>query len=811
MTRQNIHFSCIGLKAILLSALATFQLVSFAVDAQGSGTRWPTTEFKVVHRKPTFETFPQFDVPLDALLKGREEPDPQKAMADAAWERLIEGYLKDIATRYQEAGFEAPNLHGITHEGKKKYVVYLFDYNKSGLNEREALGAAHNVFDWRPLRKPWIVLDREDFTYESRLRARQRGNLELNEVHLYSTLAHELFHALQGTYDRKYGSIAGGTEGPGRDVVVEGGASGAAMYLISKKFPRYLETKESGQKYLGGFSYFNRFFDAVLDSTPDPYHTSSFWFHLAERFGSLSVIEYLLRRRLPGLTLEDRVRWLDGALKDHPGIKEGLYTIFPHFVTELASYGAGRYDRVTPSTWLNWVLWGCKEVNFSPGTAGDATVLFEFVLPLESRCISITWSGFPADGQLQVEAIGSDRDALDQLHLGIAGGEGNCWKFLSGLDPGKRRKQTCLLERLKIQTGPRDGIWAKTWELAPGGYGNSGRAEFILVNVAVTPWETKRADDINIRFGFTRTETQGKKLAPPDAEHIRLPPYGSLRELTYGLRKTKPMPSSPPIPEIKIPVLEISGKEPDLLESSLKGNLNRRKGTREYRVLPDFTKPFAPGYTGPLYGSVTLHDPNLQMGGGGIMSAFCDPEGKRPIGQVLQADEDLMKVHVKVDLCEVKMTLTPPFPKPPYPVVDHLDAVIVLPFGWRYFRDKAPVDYVTAGVQIFMDRYHERMQVHWGPQWPFISAPTGPTGPTGPGTGTGPAPGPGAGPGTGTGSGKGSAVGPGCDCSCESFNQLKELSKRRDAASQKKLKEMSMCAMQCMNQWTACAQSGTSP
>jgi hypothetical protein len=46
---------------------------------------------------------------------------------------------------------------------------------------------------------------------------------------------------------------------------------------------------------------------------------------------------------------------------------------------------------------------------------------------------------------------------------------------------------------------------------------------------------------------------------------------------------------------------------------------------------------------------------------------------------------------------------------------------------------------------------------------------------------------------------------------CESFNQLKALSKRLDAASQQKLKQMSLCAMQCMSQWTACAQSGTSP
>lgn len=284
-----------------------------------------------------------------------------------------------------------------------------------------------------------------------------------------------------------------------------------------------------------------------------------------------------------------------------------------------------------------------------------------------------------------------------------------------------------------------------------------------------------------------------------------MPPPPPMRKMIYGIKDKKPLPGTQ-LPDIRIPTIEIIGNEPELLESflNLKGNRNRRNSLREYRVRPDFTKPLQYGYTGPFYGVATIHDP-AASGMSMISSQLCNPEhAGDPIGKVLYVGEEQLKVHVKTDLCEVKISITPPYAQAPTKV-DHLDAVIVLPFGWRYFRDKAPVDIVTPGVDIFISRYHTRMQELWGPQWPLTG------GPTGTGGGSGGGPGGGGGPGPGSGSGSGSAVNPGCDCSCEGFEKMKVLSKSRDAESQKKLKEMSMCAMQCMSQWTACAQSGISP
>lgn len=333
MTRQYTLVSGANLRVIFLIALATVQLASFAVDAQGSSTRWPTTEFKVVHHEPIVAPYPQAGAPIDAVLAGIRETlrkavlgqekimERQKYVADA--ERLVESYLHDIAMRYQEAGFEPPELQRVNHDGKEKYVVYLYNFSdsiwSSEFFEPEPLGIAYNSFH---LGQNWIAINREKHIYIKMTIAER--------VFLYSTLAHEVFHAIQGTYDRKFGSIRPvetrvTKPRAGENVIIEGVAQGAAMYLVSKRFPSHLETIESTQFNLGGFLYYTMFLNAQRKGSPNAYHTGSFWFHLAERFGSLSVIEYLLRRRLPILpTMANRIRWLEEGLKNHPGIKEGL-------------------------------------------------------------------------------------------------------------------------------------------------------------------------------------------------------------------------------------------------------------------------------------------------------------------------------------------------------------------------------------------------------------------------------------------------------------------------------------------------------
>jgi hypothetical protein len=65
---------------------------------------WPTTRFEVIHQR----TPADFEMWLTGLYTGLtrgEELAGDEEGADIAWDRLVEGYLQDIAQRLEAAGF----------------------------------------------------------------------------------------------------------------------------------------------------------------------------------------------------------------------------------------------------------------------------------------------------------------------------------------------------------------------------------------------------------------------------------------------------------------------------------------------------------------------------------------------------------------------------------------------------------------------------------------------------------------------------------------------------------------------------------
>ncbi|MGB5341261.1 MAG: hypothetical protein WBP67_04150, partial [Thermoanaerobaculia bacterium] len=718
----------------------------------------------------------------------------QKATADAAWDRLIEDYLHDSAVGYEDAGFEPPHLQKVNDDGRVKYVVYLADFGESPrlIVAKNAWGVNFHVLGFMAINQPKFAAARGDLLETTA--PGYRG------VELYRTLAHELFHSIQFKYDVEFGSLGLFPPFPtpaGRQVVIEGGADGAATFLAAKKFPGYLENWAYDEELTGGYPYYLGF---LLDGPdPDdwsPYFTSSFWFHVAERFGSLSVIEYLFRRSLPNYPGDDkdRVRWLNGALEDHPGVEEGLYTVYPHFLTELASYGAGRFKRVAEDSWESWTFGYCPTVEMTPQTEVDAKYEIEMFNEMSGQCVEVKWNGFPENGALKVEVIGSDKEVLDQINLGISSSTqsgGTCWQWRSGLPKEEQRESNCLAEKVRVLTGPTEGTWARTWELPPAGYGEEGDATFILTNAAVEPWKTKKADGVTVRFGFSRTEDQeGKTRGPAGAEHIRVPvPLPDFMRLrTYGI---DPSPLPPEV-GLQFPLAPISIPQDD--GSSGESPIS----APGFRVLADPRKPIPLGYTGPLYGSVMILDPENPMGmSSSGTAAFCrsrdEMKDLQLIGQVLRAEEDQLKVHIQVDICEVQLGS----PAPPK-VVDRIDAIVVLPFGWRYF-EQPPLDEITPGVEIFVERFHARLEGRIGGRWPYAGPMSGPTpSPTDGGVGV-----PGLG-GMGGSSSSGGDVAD-CDCSCEGFQEFKELGRQKDdPEAQEKLQAMGACAMKCMGSWIGC-------
>ena len=486
---------------VLGIVLPSAVVVPLAAAQECPSRAWPTTRFELRHKRATGDI-------LDAVLSRpaaarrmiellvNPVADPAHdpvfgdavPLVDAAWARLVEGQLHDIAQRLQAAGFRCPKIRTSGDDGELRYVAYLIDFDADPEQSvmDPARGRAYTEIHVPD--SPYFLLDRANFNLAT-------GAIEQD---LYWTLAHEFFHMVQGTYDVAYGSVGMAHSGAGRDFVVEGGASGVATYLVSQRFPGYLEERESTRRRLGGYSYHYSPLDADKDSRlKNAYDTSSFWFHLAERFG-LPVIEDLHRRRLAGYTLEQRVRWLDDGLRAGPHANGGFGPVLSHFHTELASYGPGRrYSKVPEADWMDWIFaecgpshrWTAPPAAVSYVIPGSALAGSQF-LPLEpfdGGCVKVEWAGFPDSVALQVEAAGPDAGSLRQLQLGVAQTSfrpyRNCW---SSRSPG-----TCLVEGASAPF-QRDGMWYRTWELVPGEYGAKGDALLVFTNVDErAPWQTR--------------------------------------------------------------------------------------------------------------------------------------------------------------------------------------------------------------------------------------------------------------------------------------------------------------------------------
>lgn len=440
----------------------------------------------------------------------------------------------------------------------------------------------------------------------------------------------------------------------------------------------------------------------------------------------------------------------------------------------------------------------------TPADEASALFTFDMLAPMGGQCVTFAWKDFGDRLQtavLAIEVEGKGDPALvEQINVGIAGsasGDQSCWGWRSGLPAKQRRQTTCLLEEPRDLDKPEGGGRVRTWRLRPWKYAGSGDATFVFTNAALQPWTTKGAEGLTVRFGFARTEDQsGTKRGYSEGEHLR--PLGPTTDFTrrtmYGIRQYPPMPDNPMTPPVSpLLVPKDEGEPGEWLGSNL----------RRYRITPDPREPIPIGYAGPLYGLVELEDPDLRQQAVGNLFCIKGDEKRLLIGRVLAAEMTQLKVHVQVDVCEMDLQR-----RPPWPVVDRLDAIVVLPFGWRYQRHPVP-DVVTPGIEEFIERFSARLDGRWDGIWPAGGLTTGmPGGPpvsfrggrSGPGPGAG---GPGAGGlGLGLPSPGGTAVA--CDCSCDGFKAFAELSRSTAPGDQEKLKNMAGCATECLAQWMAC-------
>jgi hypothetical protein len=468
----------------------------------------------------------------------------------------------------------------------------------------------------------------------------------------------------------------------------------------------------------------------------------------------------------------------------------------------------------------------CPDKGMTLTPANEVVVhQFQFVSKMGGGCVKVNWNGFQENAALKVEVRHTSKDIVDQINLGLAGSTysgGSCWKFVSG-----NRSRSCVQERVGALEQSAEGWWTRSWQLPSGGYGTQGDGIFVVSNVALDPWKTKNADGLEIRFSFQRSDDQtGVLRAPPAGMHLKIgmpvvPSRGDLRRhdpgagegpgyllvsntvgvqeatgdegrpsywqyRTYGIN---PDPSAQqtlganllPISPIVIP----KGDGPDAIERA------------RYIVTPSPAHPLPLGTTGPLHGFVLYDEPpESESSGrfipvGKIGSVFC-PSAEEPIGRVLVNTADLLKVHVQTDLCTFRLTSRRPV------VVERLDVIAVLPFGWRY-QEPAPTVAVTAGVDYYVKRFFDRVEGRLQGDWPFGNPRPEITGSPGQQESGSPTQ-------TATGSGEAHTLPPACDCSCEGYKTMEALSKRRDPAAKEEMKAFMPCMRQCMTQWTPCMQ-----
>jgi len=784
------------------------------------------TEFKVVHKNPNDVDRLRSKVGeyLEDLFTDDELLE-KKRLADQAWSRLVERYLSDIAKRYKAAGLLPPiNMPVIEQDGTKKYVVYLFDFEgatalKTFSVDDDSLGVA-SLYSCEGNPFTLLAINKSEFSYAEKTAT----GVSLEKL-LYSTLAHELFHTVQFTYDIKFGSTQMCSYYS--DVVVEGMAEGVDAYMVNQRWPGFLR-QSADENPVGLYRYRESFLQEPLDDELDErgsYRTSSFWRDLVERFGGFAFLGHLLKQPIVKDPSSDDVQdWLQRGLKSWPQFGWGMYTMFPAFLTEFTGsadvqYGnwksVSRYEYWNEDRLTKEVFVRCLKAELTPEEPVKS-LYYPMINKVAGDCAIIRWAGFLGQIELEFEARSQSLSLLDQVHLGVARARTtnlsgwdtyyNCYKWLS--EPGRYNNPlaSCEYEKTFVGTGPVPGMYAKRW-IGNHHMINSVQGEilFVLANVAPDSKKTSAINEGNkndvefwVGIKYTKSESGQRPMKPAKTLQLRVPDLGKMDEVTYGINKGKPMKtgSNLPVFDLEVPQGEDDGEDVP--------------PAAKYSVLPLDKQPIVPGYKGPLYGMVAA-EYNDKYQNRPVTSMLCKNANKGLIGQVLRADAEIMVVHVKSNLC-----LMPNRPNQRPKVVDRLDATITLPFGWRYFAKTAPIDIVTPGTRHYIKRYQQRLagmglpggRPGQGPGGP----PGGQSGPSSPGGRPGQGPeGPPAGqsgpssPGVGSPGGGAGASRPACQCSCEEYEKMQALGKAGGPEAEQQLMGYAPCTMQCLSAYMRCA------
>jgi hypothetical protein len=548
------------------------------------------------------------------------------------------------------------------------------------------------------------------------------------------------------------------------------------------------------------------------------YKTSSFWFNLIARY-DIQIVDHLLRQPLRYGDNPSLLEWLDDGLASYKTDIGGLYLAFPHFVTEFASQAGSRFpwsefkgfaedggmselDMTSKAKakqgskapgskqelqmkWIEEILGECKLVELVSGD--KETVNMNIVLDrVSAACVEILWDGFEGSFELVIEAESSNLRLVDQLQIGLVYEETEereryCY---SEVHPHYREPLwTCMHEKPFVKSGPQNLRYIKNWTESGIGFTGSGRRIIAVSNVAKDAEKTRpisKSDQVKLRVGIVEAKgADGRQYDPPNSVTIGSPGMITMSpENLYGITKS-PAPAG-----MRLSV-SVAVKGDDLGYAAVW-----------------MAEPPSLGYKGPYKGVMSGPTGGSRV----IMSSLCARHSDGVIGQITRFDRDHLWIDFDADLCE--MTI-PPRLDGRYPKVDHFKASLRFPFGWRYSAENSPVDIVTPGMQIFIDRHAKRLPMVLSGTWNNPDSTPNPgtaTTTSGPGSANPGGP-PGAAPSSG-GSSSGGAL-DSCTCSCEELadfdSRAEEAKKLDDNDAMKALASQMMgCMGQCQREYMIC-------
>ena len=205
---------------------------------------WNTTQFEVVQGEPGSL--------LDSFVEGLGFVDlDENTVAE------IENYLAEVAREYERLGFREPALDDKSL-GNHKFQIFIFDYEDS------VSGAGYSISCNDRISRRYIRIDSSKLMKGGKI-----------DPKMFEHLAHELFHAVQGSYDLFFRNCALG------DWIGEGTAEAIGVDTTFKL--RNLLPSEPRIRW-GGRAYINplRVADDDTARKDEGYWTSSLWRYIGE-------------------------------------------------------------------------------------------------------------------------------------------------------------------------------------------------------------------------------------------------------------------------------------------------------------------------------------------------------------------------------------------------------------------------------------------------------------------------------------------------------------------------------------------------